>query len=121
MQNNNCPWIHAQRGHCVLATNHSGDHEFAPALPPESPRASAALRHAASLVDQAIKAYQNARDVASEEGTPLPDDSDDRIMSALVQADCLVRTQASLRSVRESKRPAPALQDDADRGDGARR
>ena len=101
-----CPWGHAIRGRCTLAEGHGGDHVFAsdaPA-PPLSERASGALRRVAGMLDAAFHAYQDARDVASEEGAPLPTLVDEQIVASLVQADCLVRTQASLRAVREARR-----------------
>ena len=101
-----CPWGHSGKGRCTLALGHGGDHVFTSDVPaPQvSERASGALRRVAGMIDAAFHAYQDARDVASEEGAPLPTLVDESIVSALVQADCMIRTQATLRSVREARR-----------------
>lgn len=117
-----CPWSHADKGPCVLAEHHSEPHQFrADVIPMRSERASGALRHVASMVDATLRSYQDARDVASEEGTPLPADIDERIVAALVQADCLLRTHSALRAARESRRPNSGLQRVMPPSDGDRR
>lgn len=102
MREGDCPWSHATRGECVLAEHHSEPHRFRDETdPPVSLRAAGALAQVKSALDAAIRAFQNARSIAVEEGSPLPEAVDDDIMAALVKADTMVRTQASLRTVRE--------------------
>jgi hypothetical protein len=101
----------------VLANHHDEPHRFRDEpIPIRSERAAGALARVKAALDTAIHAFQDARAVASEEGTPLPESIDDDIMTALVRADTLVRTQASLRRAKEShdavvrpKRPALGL------------
>jgi len=90
---------------CVLPENHLEPHEFSVVCVPLAPRAAGALRHVATMIDATIKAYQGARDIASEEGSPLPSTIDEQIVAVLVQADCLLRTQATLRAVYDARPP----------------
>jgi hypothetical protein len=115
----NCPWSHAEKGPCRLAAGHGDDHAFGPADHPSSSiRAAAALRHVASMLDGTLKAYQSARETASEEGTAIAADVDERIITHLVSADCLLRTQAALRAARDARRPTSGLHCGLARSDG---
>lgn len=123
-----CPWSHAVRGPCLLREHHDGQHRFADdPIPIRSERAAGALALVKSGLDAVIRDFQNARSVAAEEGTPLPETIDDDIMAALVRADALVRTQVSLRKAREAsehrprlvpRRPASGLKPRTDARDG---
>jgi len=118
-----CPWGHSQKGRCSLPEGHGGDHVFTADTPTPavSMRAAGALKRVVDMLDAAFKAYQDAREVAAEEGSSLPSSIDEQIVANLVQADCMIRTQATLRAVRDLKRPKLGLVPRTSAADGDRR
>ncbi len=120
-----CPWSHATLGPCVLKIRHDEPHRFGDPVgkPVRSERAAGALARVKDGLDAVIHAFQDARSVAADEGTPLSDAVEGDIMALLVKADTLVRTQVSLRRARENRddrprRPASGLKPRTDARDG---
>lgn len=68
-----------------------------------------ALLKAQRAVDKALREYQEAYDLATDERAPVNSHTHDRITEALVGADCLLRTEIALRSAQAVAVRRPAL------------
>jgi len=75
---------------------------------------SRALLKAQRKVESALREYQEAHELATEERSPVNVHTHARIVEALVSADCLIRTEIALRSASAKTRPDAGQPLDAD-------
>ncbi len=79
-------------------------------------RVARALLKAQRAVEAALREYQGASTLATEERAPVNRHTNDRIVESLVSADALIRTEIALRATRSPERPdaEPTLESDPD-------